>query len=402
MADHVLLVAEARITTVQLLERILGHLEHNSTLRFTSRLLHELEPEDFAEGVYPLIVRTCNPEAARLVRALRRSGTKFGFYLDDNFWLLDPSTELGRHYAARPTRRRLDSIVRNSSPVIVSTALLRDWIALRAHHVMQLDSFFDFSLVPSALSSRPKRDEVRVGFAASAHRGDDLVEVMPQILSVLDEYPKLFLEVIGADVEALGAHPRIRVFPYLSSYEVYLKFQLDRAWDIGLAPLGALGSNLYKTDNKYREYAALGIAGIYQNAPPYAAVRHGDSGLLAGGELGWGDALRRFLSEPGLIDHVRQAAHTDARARLSLDVIAPQWGAFLAEAPAIGADNRAERLRQSIRRPQSVLARRLLRVRLLWAHGLTQLAEHGFWPTLARTVRFVARGVARGTPKDPR
>ena len=58
MADHVLLVAEARITTVQLLERILGHLEHNSTLRFTSLIMHELEPEYFAECVYPIFVRT--------------------------------------------------------------------------------------------------------------------------------------------------------------------------------------------------------------------------------------------------------------------------------------------------------------------------------------------------------
>ncbi len=392
MAEHVVLVSEARIATVQLLERIVEHLEETTALTAESVLLSELSPELIIDGTYFLIVRTCSPEASTFVSALRRSGAPYGFYLDDNFWLLDPETALGRHYAARPTRRRLDAIVRNAQPVIASTPLLRDWLTPRARAVHQLDSFFDFTLVDSVLPPRPSRSGLRVGFAASASRGGDLAAVLHDVLAVLDEHPDLELEVIGADPEAIPDHERVTVFPYLPSYSEYIEFQRSRGWDIGIAPLGRAASNQYKTDNKYREYSALGIAGVYQESAPYAAVRDGQTGLLAGQGRSWRDALLRYCDDPTLIDSVREAARRDVQQRLSLDAVAPQWGAFFAAAPSISATSEASRaLRTALHPPSTPTDKRLQRARLLWLYGLTHLAEHGFWSTLLRTVRFPFR-----------
>jgi len=392
MADRVLLISEAPIATVQLLERILQHLEHTTGLSTQSRLLSELTPDDFSDGTYPLLVRSCSPLAHSLVSALVRTGTPYGFYIDDNFWLLDPNTPLGRHYAAWPTRRRLDAIVRDAKPAIAATPLLRDWLAPRAHAVQQLDSFFDFTLVERELIARPDRVGLRVGFAASASRGKDLAAVLDELLGVLDEYPELELEIIGADSDALPEHNRVTTFPYLSSYAEYLAFQRSRAWDIGIAPLGSAASNQYKTDNKYREYAALGIAGIYQQSAPYAAVRDGDTGLVAGGDRTWGDALRWYCTEPGLIDAVREAARRDAQQRISLEAVAPQWEAFFAAAPSVSDQpGRAELLRRELARPLSARARRAQHIRLLWEFGLTHLAERGLWRTLGSTARYLLR-----------
>ena len=101
MASDILLISEARITTVQLVEQVLGYLEQNTALSTRSRLLHELRPEDFSPQTYPLFIRTCNPVAYGLTRMLRRTGVQYGYYIDDNFWLLDPETEIGRFYAMR-------------------------------------------------------------------------------------------------------------------------------------------------------------------------------------------------------------------------------------------------------------------------------------------------------------
>lgn len=392
VAKHVLLIAEARIATVQILELILHHLGQTTTLSVSSKLLSELEPEDFTDDTYPLLVRSCSPEASSLVRALSSTGAPFGFYLDDNFWLLDPTTPLGRHYAAKPTRRRLDSIVREATPVIASTPLLRDFLRPRARDVQQLDSFFDFALVPQVLPPRSSHARLRVGFAASASRGDDLATVLADVCAALEEHPQLEFEVIGADPEALPDHDRIIAFDYLASYAEYVAFQRTREWDIGIAPLGGATSNRYKTDNKYREYAALGIAGIYQESEPYSAVRDGVTGLIVGRDRGWREAIDRYCAEPGLIDAVRAAARQDVEERLSLDVVAPQWGKFFSAAPAIGdRPGRADAVRRALAPPSTPRALRAQRRGLLWAYGRTHLAERGFWFTLVRTVRYPFR-----------
>src|SRR5664279_4489243 len=100
MATDVLMIAEHRTATVSLLEQLLAHLEATTSLTTRTRLLHELRAADFTPGTFPLVVRSCNPSASRLAKTLRRHGVAYGFYLDDNFWLLDPETAIGRHYAA--------------------------------------------------------------------------------------------------------------------------------------------------------------------------------------------------------------------------------------------------------------------------------------------------------------
>lgn len=403
MATHLLLISEARTATVQILERIAGHLERSTGLAVTSRLLEEVEPDDLDPGTYPIIIRSCHPLAVRLAAAFRRSGVRYGFYLDDNFWLLDPATELGRHYAARPTRRRLDAMVRGADPVIAATPLLRDWLAPRARAVVQLDSFFDFSLVPETLPPRAERPGLRVGFAASMHRGDDLAAVSAAVLGALEEHGDLEVEIIGAEGGTLAEHPRTTTFPHLDSYEKYLAFQRERAWDIGIAPLGSAASNAFKTDNKYREYAALGIAGIYQDAPPYAAVRDGETGLLAGSVHSWDEALRLYCTQRDLIDRVRSAAWDDAHARLSLEAVGPQWQAFIAAAPGAGSRPGAlDAVRRRIAPPSGPWSRRMLRLRLLTAYGRSHLAERGVLSTVQRTVRFLLRGGAPGGGDDVR
>ncbi|MBX3193963.1 MAG: hypothetical protein KF727_02540 [Microbacteriaceae bacterium] len=391
MAREVLLIIESRIATVEIIEQLLAHLSETGTLRTRTRTLAELSPDDLTSGTYPLLVRSVDPLAIRLTAALRRARVAYGFYLDDNFWLLDPETEIGRHYAATPVRKRLEAIVRGASPVIAATPLLRDYLLPRNPDTIQLDSFYDFTLAPT-MSPRSTRRGVRGGFAASTQRGQDLRDVIDEVIAVLDAHPEAEFEIIGARDEAIPAHPRIRWFPYLPSYEEYVAFQRSRRWDFGLAPLGGAASNLYKTDNKYREYAAQGIPGVYQDAPPYASVRDGETGIVAGGARSWRAAMELLVGDPALRERIRRSARADAESRLSLGNVAPQWGAFFAAAPGVGDDPaRLERVRRELAPPPSVAARAILRARLLWDYGMTSIADRGVLATAARTLRFVGK-----------
>jgi glycosyltransferase involved in cell wall biosynthesis len=395
MPIDVLLISEARIATVQLLEQLLEHLRASTGLRSRSRLLHEVRPDDITADTYPVIVRAFTPEAHSLARIFHRHGIPFGFYLDDNFWLLDPRTDIGRHYAGRAQRRRLEWVVRNASTVIASTPLLRDYLRAFNQRVVQLDSFFDFSLIPELPPPPSGTPPLRGGFAASVDRIKDLEPVIAQVIEVLDEHPELEFEFIGGEPFDLPSHPRIRAFPYRASYADYIAFQRSREWDFALAPLGPAASNLYKTDNKFREYAAQGIPGIYQDEAPYRAVRDGETGLFAGETRSWGDAIRRYLAEPELRAGVRRAARLDAEERTSLANVAPRWEAFFASLdPQVPAVTR-ERVRRALVLHAASASRAARRGRLLWDYGRSELSDKGLVPTLRRTFRFVGNRMRR-------
>jgi hypothetical protein len=220
VAAEVLLIIEARITTVELLEQLLAHLSETTPLRTRTRFLAEFRPEDLTPDTYPLIVRSVDPLAMRLAATLRTARVPYGFYLDDNFWLLDPETEIGRHYAAPQVRKRLEAIVRGASPVIAATPLLRDYLLPKNPGTVQLDSFFDFTLARTMPRRSPRR-MVRGGFAASTTRGQDLRVVIDDVLSVLDAHDDVEFEIIGAKGDAVPEHPRIRRFSYRPSYQEY-------------------------------------------------------------------------------------------------------------------------------------------------------------------------------------
>ncbi len=398
MAGDVLVLAEHRIATVSLLEQLLAYLEKSAGVHARTRLLHELRATDITPDTFPLIVRACSPFASRLARTFRRHGIPYGFYLDDNFWLLDPETPLGRHYGARSTRRRLDSIVRGATTVVTSTAPLRDYVRSTLNpRAIHLDAAVDFSLFPELPPLSHDHPVIRGGFAGSTSRVGDLVEVFTDVLRILDERDDVEFEIIGVgDGELALRHPRLRTFPHVPSYEEYVEFQRSREWDFGLAPLGPAASNLYKTNNKYREYGAQGIPGVYQESAAYGAVVDGATGLLVGRTRSWHDAIERYVTDPGLRATVRRDARRDVERRYAPAAVTPAWADFLSSAPTVGdAPSSMSAIRRALARESSLTWRAALRLRVLVANAREEFRERGLRSALRRSLRFVRARVVR-------
>lgn len=400
MAEEIVLIYEARIATVQILEQIFNELQASSGIRFRGRAVRDLKIGDLTPDSFPLFLRTDGHEAYRLAHAMRKRGIEYGYYLDDNFWELDPMIPIGRYYGLRQVRRRLASILDGASTILVATPALKEYLSAYSPRVHVAESFFDFSLIPQLPPAPPERTVMRGGFASSTERISDVRPMFDELIETLNARPDLEFDVIGAEPAGLPKHPRMHWLPYLPSYEEYIEFQRGRQWDFGIAPLSAASSNQYKTDNKYREYAAQGIPGIYQDMRPYAAVRDGETGLLVGdGIRSWRAAIEQYLDSPQLRQKVRTQARADAERRLSIDAVSDSWLAQLR--PARPAGPRVSGLRWTVAINRWNPPRWLHGPRGL-AHAATvSLRADGVRPTLQRAVKFAGRRVRGETATGP-
>ncbi|WP_337166040.1 glycosyltransferase family protein [Vibrio fluvialis] len=321
---EVLLIVEADIATTQLLEQILKSLQSHG-LYYRKRLLAELQLADFSGSELPLVVRSGDPLLAYWLKLWAAADISFVYYLDDNFWRIEGDSELAKYYRLPIIRRTLEMAVAQAHQVITNSEVLANFLRGWSNRVKVLPSPFSFELIEGLKSYAG--EELRIGFAGSPSRVKDLDIVAPILTPLLQRYEKVVVEFVG--VLPKGIHPgqRIRFFPHCASYEDYIRFQVERGWAIGWAPLFDTEANRSKTNNKYREYAACCIAGIYTDIPPYTgSVQPDVSGILVqNAPEAWLSATERLVRDEHLRKKIANAAYDDVRKHHALQVVAGDW-----------------------------------------------------------------------------
>jgi glycosyltransferase involved in cell wall biosynthesis len=229
-------------------------------------------------------------------------------------------------------RRALDHIVRHALFVLTNTEELADFIRPLNAGIVQLPTFFDFDVIAGVTAEQST--ETRIGFAGSTSRVSDLEIVKPVIQPILEAYPDVVFEFAGVLPADLAPNDRIRFFDYQSDYASYIRFQVLRGWCIGLAPLIDNESNRCKTDNKYREYAACSIVGVYSDVRPYQrAVKNGVTGIIVENtSAAWLSALAGLLDDRAAMRQLGRNAEADARGRYCVGKIAAIWSDFFVRA----------------------------------------------------------------------
>ncbi len=383
---EVLIIAEGDIATTQLIERIVAACAPHG-VGYRKKLLMQVTAGDFSPGTLPLFIRCAAPAARRWTHALTAAKRDYVFYIDDNFWRIVGDSPLAAYYRHRLVRNSLEFTVANAALVITSSLELARFLEPLNCRIITLPAAFDFSLIDDP--PPPSTDEVRIGFAGSSSRVDDLELIAPIIHPILESNPSAVFEFAGVMPRGISACPRIRFFPYANDYASYIRFQRQRNWSIGLAPLLDHEANRCKTDNKYREYGACSCASIFSNIPPYAGVvEDGVTGLLVDNRAGaWEAAVARLLDRPQERTRISEQAAIDVRHRYGLPEVAQAWARVLLQVSAAAtANGRAVGLVM----PDAGRTRARLDAWRLHLHVLHR--EGG----TAMVVKSIARRIARG------
>ena len=107
--------------------------------------------------------------------------------------------------------------------------------------------------------------------------------------------------------------PAVRHHAVVHDYDRFLRRFSAAGFEIGLAPLADDVFHRSKTNTKFREYGACGIAGVYSDVEVYSdCVRHGETGLLVGNDAeAWYRALRRLVDDADLRERIRRQARAE-------------------------------------------------------------------------------------------
>ncbi len=146
--------------------------------------------------------------------------------------------------------------------------------------------------------------------------------LVPVVRHFLERYgDEVAFEFVGWMPEALSELPNVVLHPWIAEYDGYLRFTLDRRWDVGIAPLIGDEFDQYKTDNKYREYAGCGVPGVYSRVSPFIdSVRHGHTGLLVNRPDEWIAALEQMVQSADLRSSIGAAALEEVKRNYDLRV----------------------------------------------------------------------------------
>ena len=388
----VLMVIEGEIATTQLVERLLlGCRPFGVCYRKVS--LASLTFGHLDRRTIPLFVRCGDPGLRLWIELLRRANHPYLYYIDDNFWELQDDSPVGQYYRDAGVRQSLEFAVSHANQVLTNSEVLASYLQRFSSRLRVLPAFFDFGLIDGCI--REQTPELRIGFAGSPSRIDDLELIRPVIQPVLDRIPNAVFEFCGVLPRGVQPGPRIRHFEHTSSYADFIRFQAGRNWAIGMAPLRDHSANRAKTNNKYREYGACGIAGVYSDLPPYqGSVVPGVTGLLVdSSDEAWLSALLLLALQPDQRERIAKRGEEDVREKYCVVSVAGVWSDCIRETRA-GLLGRPSHLTRAYL--SGIVLERIARdLRILCLQVHDAYRKGGIWMVLSKTAQRVSTGLIK-------
>lgn len=273
-------------------------------------------------------------ESERLVEDLTGRGIAFLYTTDDNLldlhrdrpWNLPASGEI---------RAAVRLLARRAAGVIVATEALRERMAALNQNIVTVPNALDERLFGPPPEPRDPGPEVVVGYMGTrTHDGDLRMVLRPLRDLLVRRNGAIRLEVVGVgDEHTLAAFfdglPVTRLDP--GPDEAYPRFpgwmRRSLRWDFAIAPLQDDPFTRCKSDLKYLDYGALGIAGLFSDVRPYReTIRQRETGLLVPNEPdAWAAALEEMAGNGALRSRLATAAREEVRGTRMLATNARRW-----------------------------------------------------------------------------
>lgn len=332
--SRVLLIYQALIPSV----RLCGHLQMEylaaqGTIDYRARAEKALTNAELSWADIVILGRLDSLMSTVVLRKLKEAGKKLLYILDDDLLEVPAELRSAAHYNTPEIRRHIKLHLELCDGVISPSPILLEKYAGPGKLRILIE---EPSVEPVPFAPHDPAAPVKIGFAGSVDRKGDVERLLSPALHALKaEYgERVQLEFFGAIpdfAKDLGA----KGIPYTDSYDDYRRTLNGLEWDIGLAPMPDSTFHACKHYNKFVEYAAAGIVGVYSDVPPYTRLKgRTEAAVFCPNRTdAWLSALRRLVENAPEREGLRREVIGFVEREMSVAVCAEQ---MLAQMPAPG------------------------------------------------------------------
>ncbi|HAL17372.1 MAG TPA: hypothetical protein DCP32_11675 [Anaerolineaceae bacterium] len=304
-------------STIMDVVKPLMRLDAQGAVRFDATL--EFYPSSKAIKKADLVIfcRNTDPRFRHHLDSVYSISTPFIYDLDDNFFEVPLDTVSGEYHRNPSQLECLEQYIRQAALVRVYSKELQDRLATLDVNSSLMSPPLNWELI-STRKPAPESKPIKIVYATS-RKEDPLSALFIEALTLVQK-----TNPEDVEIHFWGQYPNnfvqssnVKFHPFLKNYDKFLLTFSEQEYDIGLAPLIDDPFHRSKTNNKYREYGACEIAGIYSNVPVYADfVKNLDTGILVENTVeDWYSALMQLINDPDLRRRIGLAARQDVLKR---------------------------------------------------------------------------------------
>lgn len=301
-------------------------MDRRGTIDFKITLTRTWKPRQIRHADIIVFCRNCEAEDFKILAYAKKLNKKIIFEVDDNFFEMSTDNVLGEYHRHPLRLFTLQSFMKSADLCRVYSNPLVERANYLNAHVQQVKAYFDFNLLKGV---RQRSDNVIKIVYATSRSVDNLGEIFSGALNrILKKYKgKVEICIWGTVPENLRGQEGVRELPFIRDYNKFVRFFYEMNFDIGLAPTKDDIFHRSKTNNKFREYAACRVAGIYSNVDIYSdCITNGETGLLVeNNEEEWFQALDRLIVDEVLRNNIKCNALNYVMENFSFESAVLEW-----------------------------------------------------------------------------
>lgn len=307
--------------------RLCGHcqlewLAKQGRLEYRHSRISQLKKADLTWADAVLLGRLDSSTEYHIARQLKQAGKYLIYVIDDDLLQVPLGLSSAGYYGLPDVRRSIRRMISMSDAILSPSPILLKKYAIDGRAAVAIE---EPALDPVGYAPHDPFQPVRIGFAGSVDRTGDLENLLEEVLMRIhnERGDQVSFEFFGA-IPRFAQHLNAYSIPYCDSYDEYRRTLNERRWDIGLAPMPDTPFHACKHYNKYVEYAAAGIVGVFSNASPYDRLaQRGANGLFCENTISsWLNAINLLLDHPQQREDMRKRLCDQTHAELSVPATA--------------------------------------------------------------------------------
>ncbi len=247
------------------------------------------------------------------------------YELDDNFFELSLDSPEGIYHRAKERIAQLVRYIINADLVRVYSLPLEMRIKQYTENARLVKTPVNLYSIPDAPPDSGSK-KLKIVFSTSRTIADELSQIfVKDLIRVINEFDDAIeVHFWGFVPEELKGFPSVKFHHFMPNYQKYMRNIYRQGYDIGLAPMKNDVFHNSKTNNKFREYGACWIAGIYSNSEVYSnCVEDGVTGVLVSNDEGeWYKAIVRIMKDVEMRKAIQMQARAVVEKEYSLEIFA--------------------------------------------------------------------------------